>query len=289
MAITEAILERCFNSNPDGAGFCIEIDGQLIIHKGYFSFKTFYEAYLPYENLKALIHFRIKTHGNLDKENCHPFFVNENVAFIHNGIISAVPNHKDKSDTIMFNEHYIQPIVTTFGENALSSPQINSLFGKYIGASKLVFMIKGQEDFIFVNKSMGNLSKEGIWFSNYSWQEPQLPVVQPPHNFKKWKSTPLPFTESIEKSEVPCLEIGNNIFSFGTTVMVKWPINHEFGTIPKGAIGEIEAIYTNKTVDIDFLVEGKINGLYPYALEVLDDYPIDVWDDIPAYKAERHL
>lgn len=296
MAITKKILKQCFDNNPDGAGFCIEIDGKLVINKGYFTFEDFYDAYLPYEELKALIHFRIRTHGQTDAENCHPFFITDNVAFIHNGIISDVPHHNDKSDTRMFKEQYLLPIVQNYGQQALTSPIISRLIEKFIGGSKFVFMIKGQEDFTIYNKSMGNLSKEQIWFSNYSWQVPTYVVTPPiPYQHKK-KSTQVQletngYSEtspgkgeknkvlSVEKLEIPVLEQGTKMFSFGTSVVVKWPINTEFGTIPKGAVGEIEKVYSNRTVDVDFLMEGKITNLYPYALEIIDDLPLEIWDN----------
>lgn len=289
MAITKKILKQCFDSNPDGAGFCVEIDGKLVINKGYFTFEDFYAAYLPYEELKALIHFRIRTHGQTDAENCHPFFITDNVAFIHNGIISDVPHHKDKSDTRMFKEQYLLPIVQNYGQQALTSPIISRLIEKFIGGSKFVFMVKGQEDFIIYNKSMGNLSKEQIWFSNYSWQVPTYVVTPPvPYQHKKKPLHTCPET-TVEKLEIPVLEQGTKMFSFGTSVVVKWPINTEFGTIPKGAIGEIEKVYSNRTVDVDFLMEGKITNLYPYALDILDDMLLETWDNsqpLPLYHGE---
>lgn len=279
LAITKKILEQCFNCNPDGAGFCVEIDGKLVINKGYFTFEDFYEAFLPYENLKALIHFRIRTHGQTDGENCHPFFITDDIAFIHNGIISDVPYHKDKSDTRMFKEHYLQPIVDNYGKEALTSPIISRLIEKFIGGSKFVFMVKGQEEFILYNKNMGNLSKEGIWFSNMSWQVPiYTPPLPIPYQHKK-EHCILNLTTKIEKNEIPVLELGTKFFSFGTQVVVKWPINTEHGTIPKGAVGEIERVYNNKTMDIDFLMEGKITNLYPYALEIITDLSLDPWED----------
>lgn len=278
LAITKKVLEQCFNSNPDGAGFCVEIDGQLIINKGYFTFEDFYSAYLPYENLKALIHFRIRTHGQTDVENCHPFAITEDVAFIHNGIINDVPTHTDKSDTRVFKEQYLQPIVNNYGQEALTSPIFSRLIEKFIGGSKFVFMVKGQEDFIIYNKSLGNLSKEEIWFSNYSWQVPVYTPPPPiPYQHKKKPLTTYPET-TIERHEVPTLEQGTKVFSFGTTVVVKWPINTEFGTIPKGAIGEIEKVYSNNTVDVDFLDGGRQTNLYPYALDIIQD-PYEVWDN----------
>lgn len=293
LIIDKKILQQCFDTNPDGAGFCVEIDGKLVVNKGYFTFESFYEAFQPYENLKALIHFRIRTHGKVDEENCHPFFITEDIVFVHNGIISDLPICSNKSDTRVFKENYLLPIVNNYGQSALTSPIISKLIEKFIGGSKFVFMAKGQEDFIFYNKSMGNLSKEGIWFSNYSWHIPEYTKPTPlPVRFQHKKQTPKSYqghpTLTAEKEEVLVLEMGPKAFSFGTTVMVKWPINTVLGTIPKGATGQIEHVYSDRTVDVDFFQEGGVENLYPYALEIIDDLPPEMWENSAFYN-ERGL
>lgn len=306
LVITKEILQQCFHCNPDGAGFCVEIDGKLVINKGYFTFEDFYTAFLPYKNLKALIHFRIRTHGEVDEVNCHPFFITEDIAFIHNGIISDVPYHKDKSDTRIFKEQYLQPIVANYGEEALTSPIISRLIEKFIGGSKFVFMVKDQEEFILYNKNMGNFSKEGIWFSNMSWQTPiYKPPLPTPYHYKKnstqtqlkkggyvevspgkWEKETIPCPV---KQEIPVLEMSTKVFSFGTSVVVKWPINTEHGTVPKGAVGEIDRVYSNNTVDVDFLMEGKVNNLYPYALEIVTDLSLSPWEDFDAFSSYKGI
>src|SRR3990167_8960546 len=174
LAIQENILKTCFENNPDGAGFCVEVDGKLIINKGYFTFEDFYTAYQPYEYKKALLHFRIRTHGDIDTDNCHPFVISDNLAFVHNGIINAVHAKGSESDTIIFNQQYLQPIVSKYGENALTSPALKQLIEHFIGYSKLVLFAKGQEDFIFFNETLGNRSLENVWFSNTSWQTSKI-------------------------------------------------------------------------------------------------------------------
>src|SRR3990170_9056739 len=107
LILKEKILKNCFNNNPDGAGFCVENeDKSFTIEKGFFSFESFYSAFQPHETKKALLHFRIRTHGDTDIENCHPFEVSDTIVFAHNGIISNVPTNKNKSDTRVFKDLY---------------------------------------------------------------------------------------------------------------------------------------------------------------------------------------
>lgn len=286
LILTEKTLRNCFENNPDGAGFCIEANGNLTIFKGYFTFEDFYAAYRPHEAEKALLHFRIRTHGNIDVTNCHPFVVSEDIAFVHNGIINSVSAKGAESDTIRFNQLYLQPIVANLGQEALTSPALKKLIEHFIGYSKLAMFVKGQEEFLFFNENLGNRSKEGIWFSNLSWQSAGTTVTPPrKHKYSSPREKdpllredipftllPQPAPASPERKEVDFLELPNgNLFCFGTIVETTWPINRGDSMIPKGALGEVERVYNDRTMDIDFYFEGKVEKIYPYALQIVEE------------------
>ena len=137
--ITKATLQRCYDANPDGAGFMYAENKELNVQKGFFTFKEFYKEYKPHENKQVLLHFRIKTHGKIDKNNCHPFLVNNSLGFIHNGIITGYGDDK-QSDTIDFNKSILQKIVAKHGNNSLFDDPMVELIENVIGYSKLVFL-----------------------------------------------------------------------------------------------------------------------------------------------------
>lgn len=169
--IKEDILKNCFLSNPDGAGFIIRKQtGELLLKKGYFTFKSFFEEYKEFANEQSIIHFRIRTHGNKDKENCHPFWMQQDeVAFAHNGIIHDVAiTDNSKSDTWHFNTSFLQPLKDTYGVNFLDNPIMQGLISKYIGWSKLAFL-KENGEHIIINKDKGEES-DGVWFSNTTYK-----------------------------------------------------------------------------------------------------------------------
>jgi hypothetical protein len=165
--ISKETLAQCFKANSDGAGFMYVEKGIIKIKKGYFNFDAFYEAYLPHENKQCVIHFRIKTHGEINEENCHPFKVDNTTAFIHNGVISNYGN-TDYSDTYMFNEEYLKPLVAEYGIKILQSPQIKKSIESLIGFSKLVFLFNNNESVIY-NESKG-VWDAGVWYSNTSYK-----------------------------------------------------------------------------------------------------------------------
>ena len=172
--ISKATLQECYSSNPDGAGFMFADDKQLNIKKGFFSFDSFYNAYKKHQDKKVVIHFRIKTHGEINETNCHPFAVNSSLAFVHNGIISGLDGDKALSDTIHFNEQILQPLVNKWGNLALFQDPMINLLETRIGYSKLIFLDRHGNHKI-MNEHKGEWD-DGIWYSNNSYKPYVAPV-----------------------------------------------------------------------------------------------------------------
>lgn len=166
-------LKNCFITNPDGCGFSYieEETGEIRIQK-FMELAPFLTAYeekqTRYLNTSPfLVHFRIKTHGQKDLDNCHPFLIDSEHVFIHNGVIRNVPDcpDKKKSDTRMFKELFLRKLPAGwFGNTA-----VHDLIEEYIGSfSKLAIM--NREGVVeLYNESKGSW-KEGVWFSNLLWE-----------------------------------------------------------------------------------------------------------------------
>ena len=106
---SENTLKKCFDKNPDGAGYMLPINGKVIIHKGFMDFndfvndikKTVYDNKLNVEETPMVLHFRISTQGGAQRGLCHPYPVCRDyeqmralasecdMALCHNGIISS--------------------------------------------------------------------------------------------------------------------------------------------------------------------------------------------------------
>ena len=197
--ISKAALKRCFEANPDGAGFMFAEDNKLHIHKGYFKFKTFYKAYKDHETKQALVHFRIKTHGKTDKTNCHPFLVNDGLGFIHNGIITGYGDDK-LSDTIQFNNAILKKIVKKHGSMGLFDDPMQELIENVIGYSKLVFLDK-KGNFNIMNEDKGHWYNK-VWYSNDSYKIPQPMPTYPVTTWKNYGKQDTLFASSPKTSSL---------------------------------------------------------------------------------------
>lgn len=168
--LSKEILRNCWENNGDGAGILYINNDKMQIFKEMKSFDNFYDNYIQIKNKygkkNMVLHFRISTHGKVNKTNCHPFLVNEDLGFVHNGMIYDVPVSKDYSDTYMFNESILKEFKSGFEYNDTIMDMLEFFIGK---GSKLIFLNKNNH-YKIVNESAGHWSM-GCWFSNSSYKQ----------------------------------------------------------------------------------------------------------------------
>ena len=171
VTLKKSVLLKCWENNPDGAGmiFTDTKTQTLYTLKEMRSGELFYKAYQQYRrvhlNSYFVLHFRIATAGKINEDNCHPFVVNEGLAFVHNGIISKVRTCVNYSDTYYFNADILQNLPADFTENEATLELIEAA----IGASKLVFLNSKNEPLI-LNSHLGHYV-ENVWYSNRSYED----------------------------------------------------------------------------------------------------------------------
>jgi len=167
--VSKKTLKQCWRENPDGGGFMYANKGVIQITKEISSFKAWYAKYRKavemHPDKNFVIHFRIATSGKVDLRNCHPFRVNDNLAFCHNGIINIKMPEKSKiSDTLTFRNK----ILRMLPEKWYKYEAILKLIKGFIVSSKLVFLKSTGEVFI-INEEKGVWDKE-IWYSNTGYK-----------------------------------------------------------------------------------------------------------------------
>lgn len=164
-------IKTMFYNNDDGAGFVYNKNGVVKMEKGFFKVDNLLKRLhsINFDGCDLIIHFRIGTSGKLDKNNCHPFKIKNNLYFAHNGILSEYADAKsDKSDTALFCDKVLKKIDS---EKIFNDKTIEFLIKEIIGGSnKLAFI--NSNGFHLV----GNFIKDdGRYYSNNTYVESRYP------------------------------------------------------------------------------------------------------------------
>jgi len=177
--VTKKTLKQCWNDNPDSGGFMFAYNGKLNIVKGFVSFKKFYKRYREcvnkYRNSNFVIHFRIATHGLVDRANCHPFAVNKNVGFAHNGILNCVnvSLKSNKSDTKLFCENVLKKLPADFLNKQEYQILLEGLAQNE--CSKFVFLTN--EGVCHIFNEVAGTWKNGCWFSSGGYKTTNVKTI----------------------------------------------------------------------------------------------------------------
>lgn len=164
VSVIKSEMKNAFWANPDGVGFVVAVNDGFLEYK-YLEFEPFWKQYQVFQDYPMIIHFRYGTHGKAGLFNVHPFRVNEDLYFAHNGIIHDYGTCKTRSDTQVFNDEVLKPLSIGFQ----NSPDVMKLIAQIIGSgNKLAFMDK-KGNFVRVNEKAGHFV-DGIWYSNSSYK-----------------------------------------------------------------------------------------------------------------------
>lgn len=179
--LSKDTLHTCWENNSHGGGILYNSPEGLQVFKEINNFDKWYSKYSELisdpmiAQKQMILHFRIMTHGEINEDNTHPFLVNPNLGFAHNGTIRPVTGKtsKDKSDTSVFSD-----MLSKLPKGFLNNETIVELISEYIGYSKLVFLDSRDNSWI-INSAKGEWGKdqyEGFWFSNGSYKEKKVTV-----------------------------------------------------------------------------------------------------------------
>ncbi len=227
---TKKTLQICFENNDDGCGFMFSKGGVVRVHKGFMTFKDFWQTYKGYNLGKAdsiVYHFRIATTGAVTPENCHPFPLTKELKGLrskkidvphgvaHNGILDITP--KDGvSDTMEFIRRTLS--IPWILEKAVfgSEEEFTNFLDCMIVGSKLAFLKADGEQVL-----MGGewLEKDGIFYSNSSymavWSWKNSEYYYP--TYKTWfesaetvlDKSAIDITSLEQDPEVTCIDCGD--------------------------------------------------------------------------------
>lgn len=181
-------IETNMARNSDGYGFMFVEDGRVHIKK---MLKPTYEdvkqAFRQLEKQDSLHHWRLRTHGDISPDNVHPYqILNKDkhgidLYLMHNGVISCVDRDVKKSDTALFCENWLKPVLVS-SPDLIKNEAFQKFVAKAIGDNSKLALMNSLGDIIIVNEHKGSW-RHGCWVSNtYSILGSTSTPSYPAHN-----------------------------------------------------------------------------------------------------------
>jgi hypothetical protein len=163
-------MQDFYTKNSDGFGAIVKRGGTIDVIKSIGSFEEIDDLYNKHvSGHEAIIHLRMKTHGEIDIANCHPYEVIPGLWLAHNGVLST-GNAADvkMSDTWHYINDYLKPLLQR-DPNLIKQPAFQALIADHIGTNNR-FGIMGEDgEVIIINRTSG-VEHKGVWYSNtYAW------------------------------------------------------------------------------------------------------------------------
>lgn len=177
--LSEKMIRKCWDSNPDGAGFMYtdqEEPWKIVVRKGFMNLQDLLDAWKEYK-LKprtvgyTVIHFRIGTSGGKTASMTHPFITyNDDVdttqAIAHNGIIDIPHDRAVRSDTAQFAEMIRE---MTRSVDWVQCDFTRRMVELFVGEWNKIVVLTGDRVDI-MNEESGELDNMGRWWSNGGWR-----------------------------------------------------------------------------------------------------------------------
>lgn len=185
-SFSEDWLADFYASNSDGIGVMYAQNGELIVEKlvpkTFKQLRKFYQRHIA--GKACAVHFRMRTHGDIDLDNCHPYqvFGEEDgypLWLMHNGVLST-GNAKDttKSDTWHYINDIIRPALAGRPQEFMSE-WFQQLIEDHIGTSNKFVMVDALGNMQTFNKDSGVMWGD-VWMSNtYAWDAAKAGVTKP--------------------------------------------------------------------------------------------------------------
>jgi predicted glutamine amidotransferase len=163
-------LKRCYQGNSHGMGLLYVEKGNLKNYKELTDFTSFYDVYKTiHEKLNSksniVIHFRLTSHGAINYANLHPFYVDGQLACVHNGIIYGMKLRGKESDTSAYTRDVLRKLPKGF----LNDEAIIKKIENDSGWSKFIFLNRKNE-YTIIREETGIWENE-IWFSNMGYKD----------------------------------------------------------------------------------------------------------------------
>ena len=186
-------LDDFYSHNEDGIGVMWAVDGEIhvekLVPKNAKELRKFYHKYAA--GKQCAVHLRMKTHGNIDLQNCHPYqvFSEEDgypLWLMLNGVLHT-GNAQDvsMSDTWHYINDIIKPALAGRPQEFMSE-WFQTLIEEHIGSGNRFVMMDAFGNMQTFNHDTG-VMWGNVWMSNtYAWNAAKAGVIKSYAKYSKY-------------------------------------------------------------------------------------------------------
>jgi predicted glutamine amidotransferase len=164
------LLQSASEYNPHGYGFMAFAGPQKIniFRDQKTNFDELRRAYTHFAKYECVIHLRLRTRGNINKTNTHPFRITNSIYMAHNGTLDINCRVPGRSDSWHMANDLLSPLLRR-SPKVIHNKTFQNYMAKKIGVNnRIVFMDADQQQTIIINKALG-VEYHGVWLSNSKW------------------------------------------------------------------------------------------------------------------------
>lgn len=119
-------------------------------------------------NAEYALHLRRRTRGRVDRDNTHPFEIEDGVFVMHNGTLNFEEGQPGDSDTRSFVELVLRPLARRYPGLLVDREFLSLLEMSLQAQNKAVLFDFPRRRFDFLNRKSG-AEFEGLWLSSIKW------------------------------------------------------------------------------------------------------------------------
>ena len=165
-ALSNGVIKAGHKNNPDGIGIMSALGVRHFVGAGALKkFRRYLRAEVQERGVPYAVHFRWATHGDVNRENTHPFALPNNSGWLmHNGVIGQCTAPMSKAEADMSDtRRYIARHLT--GYSGVHDDADCDRIGQDIGYGNKFCIMNADASFSLVNDFCGAWDGD-VWYSN---------------------------------------------------------------------------------------------------------------------------
>jgi len=180
--VPEHHIRIAHENNPHGFGIMWAQDGRVQTYRDILDADEIIDLLGKFDGVPYVIHFRYRTRGPINENNCHPHRVLSHKAdghdlfMMHNGTFMFLKSDEEESDSVKFAKH-LRGSLRVYGADSLfDKNQLTRMANRVGQINKMVFL-RGDGKIALVNKAAG-WENGALWYSNTYSLKPGYREIQ---------------------------------------------------------------------------------------------------------------